>query len=87
MHVSSVEFYNDLRRGGSSDPPGGCPILSAVCEGRGFRVCFCSAGLQAGIRAPRKLGLGKGIVSNFIEDLQCRFDELKKRIELVRSYL
>ncbi len=27
------------------------------------------------------------IVSNLIEDLQSRFDELKKRIELVRSYL
>jgi hypothetical protein len=26
-------------------------------------------------------------VGNFIEDLQSRFTELKKRIELVRSYL
>ena len=60
---------------------------SAFCEEWGFCVCFCSAGLQAGILASRKLGLGKGIVSNLIEDLQSRFDELKKRIELVRSYL
>ncbi|HKV28814.1 MAG TPA: hypothetical protein VJN90_11140 [Candidatus Acidoferrales bacterium] len=34
-----------------------------------------------------KFDLRKGIVSNFIEDLQTRFDELKKRIDLVRSYL
>jgi len=32
---------------------------SVFCEG-GFRVCFCSAGLQAGIRASRKLGLREG---------------------------
>lgn len=31
--------------------------------------------------------LGKGNVSNFIEDLEARFEELKKRIGLVRSYL
>ena len=46
-------------------------------------ICV-GAGLQT---RPDSVRFGKETVSNFIEDLQSRFDELKKRIELVRSYL
>ncbi len=72
MPPQFLRCHSERMRPASSEP---------ACRRQG--ICFFC--LQ--LRIDLQIHLRKGIVSNLIEDLQTRFDELKKRIDLVRSYL